>query len=924
MRITGWRIDGYGALRDELVEDLPAGLTVVHGPNEAGKSSLLSFVRHILFGFPDGRSREADGRPVQGGRHGGALFLADDRDEYVLERHADSRQVVLHTRAGTPLDETALLRLRGGADRTLFAAVFAFGLDELASLRTLQEDEVRERVFSAGVLGAGRSAHAAVRALQARQDELVRKRAGGARANDLWKRLVDIDDRLRAARADARRFPEVARAQAGLEESLATLRATREDHAARIAELDLLSAAWTTQDAADTARRELAALGHRREDETLAAAAAAIERLGATADAHQADRRRHERLGAQRRELAEVLRRERALLEELGARPPDAPVRAEDVEVADALARHHGEAVAVLAHCRRALATAEEERAAREAALAEHRTGETLASADELVEIRRRLGDLRSRLAHRDRLLAAARDERVERLARRRSGIDNGLIGLLAALAVLLAAAAVLAARAHAGAAAALSAAGALGLLVVCALLARRARRFDASGEDAGREEELARVQAQVASQAAALGLPVPVGAEDLEERAEQLRRDEDARARYDHAAEAASAARVNARRAEEEAHHAAEQVRETDDRRRVLATRLGLPADLDPARLGDGARRLESAWRTAEELKRVDEGLAELSAALEAAEQQKAAVLERVAPALADVRGADDLDALLAEARKAVQRVARRARLEDELAGAERHLAATFGAGDRADRLRSELATGQVLAWQDERTRRSAALEDIDVHIEELVARRTRAEVEASALLSSAEIAELELERAGVVADLDAALRAFALHGTAKALLRRTLARYERERQPAVIRAAGGLFAEITDGRYSSLVAREAAEVRGGAPGIDVLAPDGRRIESDRLSRGAQEQLYLCLRLALAADFAERAARLPLLLDDVLVNFDPGRAKAVARALAATAKDNQVLAFTCHPHVVALLTDARPDARLVELARRP
>jgi uncharacterized protein YhaN len=86
-------------------------------------------------------------------------------------------------------------------------------------------------------------------------------------------------------------------------------------------------------------------------------------------------------------------------------------------------------------------------------------------------------------------------------------------------------------------------------------------------------------------------------------------------------------------------------------------------------------------------------------------------------------------------------------------------------------------------------------------------------------------------------------------------------------------------------------------------------------------LSRGTAEQLYLCLRLGLAATHAERTVSLPFVLDDVLVNFDPGRATAVGRAIGNLARSHQVLAFTCHPHIVDVFRQADLDCTVIELA---
>ena len=67
----------------------------------------------------------------------------------------------------------------------------------------------------------------------------------------------------------------------------------------------------------------------------------------------------------------------------------------------------------------------------------------------------------------------------------------------------------------------------------------------------------------------------------------------------------------------------------------------------------------------------------------------------------------------------------------------------------------------------------------------------------------------------------------------------------------------------------------------------------------------GTREQLFLAVRLALIRDFAERGIELPLVLDDVVVNFDEERTAAAARVLRDFADEGlQVLVFTCHRHL--------------------
>ena len=59
MKIQGWSVERFGALRNYEVRDLPDGLTVFYGPNGAGKSTLVAFIRQMLFGS---LRAETDGR----------------------------------------------------------------------------------------------------------------------------------------------------------------------------------------------------------------------------------------------------------------------------------------------------------------------------------------------------------------------------------------------------------------------------------------------------------------------------------------------------------------------------------------------------------------------------------------------------------------------------------------------------------------------------------------------------------------------------------------------------------------------------------------------------------------------------------------------------------------------------------------------
>lgn len=206
MRIKGWHVNGFGVFHNYSIDNLPEGLTVLIGPNEAGKSTLLAFIRTILFGFPDGRSKELKYPPLNGGRHGGRLILTARGHDYVIERHAGGKlPFVLTLPDGQCGDESDLRSLTGGADDKLFRSVFAFSLTELQILETLTAEGVRDRIFSAGISGAGQSARAAMKELEDRSDTLLRPRRQ-ARISQLLVEINKIDEQLEKAKFSAKSY----------------------------------------------------------------------------------------------------------------------------------------------------------------------------------------------------------------------------------------------------------------------------------------------------------------------------------------------------------------------------------------------------------------------------------------------------------------------------------------------------------------------------------------------------------------------------------------------------------------------------------------------------------------------------------------------------------------------------------------------
>src|SRR5437764_10272782 len=100
---------------------------------------------------------------------------------------------------------------------------------------------------------------------------------------------------------------------------------------------------------------------------------------------------------------------------------------------------------------------------------------------------------------------------------------------------------------------------------------------------------------------------------------------------------------------------------------------------------------------------------------------------------------------------------------------------------------------------------------------------------------------------------------------------------------------------------------------------GLLVENDKGESLSLDVLSRGTREAVFIGLRLALTGSFARRGAMLPLVLDDVLVNFDAERVRHAVGVLCEFARQgHQVIMFTCHEHITDIFAEDGGGVRLL------
>lgn len=228
----------------------------------------------------------------------------------------------------------------------------------------------------------------------------------------------------------------------------------------------------------------------------------------------------------------------------------------------------------------------------------------------------------------------------------------------------------------------------------------------------------------------------------------------------------------------------------------------------------------------------------------------------------------------------------------------------------ERTDRLKAVCDRLAVLADEENRLDNAAR----------------NAELQVAALAGSDRLADLRRQEAALEERIHTLALEWSRYALARQLIVDAKTHFERERQPEVIRIASSLFAAITDGRWQGVSASlEDSSLR-------VIPPQGAAVSPEILSRGTREQLYLALRLAHIRSHAAQAAPLPVIMDDILVNFDPERADRAADAIAslcgtqtarnaaqeeASVPSHQVLFFTCHPHTAEKLRERIPGCAL-------
>ena len=143
-------------------------------------------------------------------------------------------------------------------------------------------------------------------------------------------------------------------------------------------------------------------------------------------------------------------------------------------------------------------------------------------------------------------------------------------------------------------------------------------------------------------------------------------------------------------------------------------------------------------------------------------------------------------------------------------------------------------------------------------------------------------------------------------------ALLRRRIEEHRRQSQSPVLTCANGFFRQISLGGFRELTTDFADDQQI----LIGIRDNGAKVKIEAMSDGTRDQLYLSLRLAYLDHELSMAQRepMPFVLDDILMNFDDARSLATLRILAELSKKTQIIYFTHHQHLLELAKEAGDD----------
>ncbi|MDR3190280.1 MAG: AAA family ATPase [Lactobacillaceae bacterium] len=158
MQIKQAKIVGFGQWTNQTF-DFDAGLQLIFGMNEAGKTTLHQFINGVLFGFPQAKGRHVNTyEPQNQGAYGGSLIFEVEQKLYELTRMGRTQSTLKLVAIEEEIEfgdpQAQLQTLLGPLTKESFEAVFSFNQEALLAIFALKPAQLNEHLRQIVVPGS--------------------------------------------------------------------------------------------------------------------------------------------------------------------------------------------------------------------------------------------------------------------------------------------------------------------------------------------------------------------------------------------------------------------------------------------------------------------------------------------------------------------------------------------------------------------------------------------------------------------------------------------------------------------------------------------------------------------------------------------------------------------------------------------------
>jgi len=212
MWIESINIHGFGIFNDFRVDNLSNGLIVFLGDNEAGKSTLMAFIRQILFGFPRKGAKNRRQYPLlRGGRFGGILKLRMANGDIITVKRHEGPQggtLTIYKNDEIPGGIDMFPDVLDASREDLYHNIFAFSLDEMQNLETLENEKINAIIYSASMGTVGSNLVEVNKRLNKNMDELFKPGGSKPKVNQILKEIKELQVRLEESQKSLSEYDE--------------------------------------------------------------------------------------------------------------------------------------------------------------------------------------------------------------------------------------------------------------------------------------------------------------------------------------------------------------------------------------------------------------------------------------------------------------------------------------------------------------------------------------------------------------------------------------------------------------------------------------------------------------------------------------------------------------------------------------------